>query len=102
MLPSITPYFLCALLNILNSLKEMGIPGHITCLLRNPYTGEEATVRTKHGTTNWFEIDKGIRQGCMRSSCQFNLYAKYIRQNAQLDEAQAGNKIAGRNINNLG
>ena len=77
-------------------LKEMGIPDHLTCLLRNRYTGEEATVRTKHGLTNWFEIEKGAHQGCMRSSCLFNLYAEYIRQNARLDEAQAGNKIARR------
>ena len=82
-------------------LKEMGIPDHLTCLLRNLYAGQEVTVRTGHGTTDWFQVGNGIRQGCMLSSCLFNLYAEYIMQNAGLDEAQAGIKIARRNINNL-
>ena len=82
-------------------LKEMGIPDHLTCLLRNLYTGQEATVRTGHGTTDWFKIGKGVRQGCIFSPCLFNLYAEYIMRNAGLDEAQAGIKITGRNINNL-
>ena len=79
----------------------MGIPDHLTCLLRNLYTGEEATVRNGHGTTDWLQIGKGVRQGCKLSPCLFNLYAEYIMRNAGLDEAQAGIKIAGRNINNL-
>ena len=79
----------------------MGIPDHLTCLLRNLYTGQEATVRTVHGTTDWFQIGKGVHQGCILSPCLFNLYAEYIRQNARLDEAQDGNKIAERNTNNL-
>ena len=79
----------------------MGIPGHLTCHLRNLYAGQEATVRTGHGTTDWFQIWKGIRQSCILSLCLFNLYAEYIMRNAGLDEAQAGIKIAGRNINNL-
>ena len=82
-------------------LKEMGIPGHLTCLLRNLYTGQEATVRTGHGTTDWFQIGKGVCQGCILSPCLFNLYAEYIMRNAGLEEAQAGIKIARRNINNL-
>ena len=82
-------------------LKEIGIPDLLTCLLRNLYAGQEATVRTGHGTTDWFQIGKGVCQGCILSSCLFNLYAKYIIQNARLDEAQAGIKIAGRNISNL-
>ena len=82
-------------------LKEMGIPDHLICLLRNLYAGQEATVRTGHGTTDWFQIRKGVRQGCMLSSCLFKLYAEYIMRNAGLDEAQDGIKIAGRNINNL-
>ena len=82
-------------------LKEMGIPEHLTCLLRNLYAGQEATVRTGHGTTDWFQIGKGIRQGCMLSPCLFNFYAEYIMRNAGLEKAQAGIKIAGRNINNL-
>ena len=82
-------------------LKEMGIPDHLTCLLRNLYAGQEATVGTGHRTTDWFEIGKGVCQGCILSSCLFNLYAEYIMRNARLDEAQAGIKIAGRNINNL-
>ena len=79
----------------------MGIPDHLTCLLRNLYAGQEATVRTGHGTTDWFQIRKGVQQGCILSPCLFNLYAEYIMRNAGLDEAQAGIKIAGRNINNL-
>ena len=79
----------------------MGIPDHLTCLLRNLYAGQEAIVRTRHGTTDWFQIGKGVHQGCILSPCLFNLYAKYITQNARLDEAQAGIKIAARNINNL-
>ena len=79
----------------------MGIPDHLTCLLRNLYAGLEATVRTGHGTTDWFQIGKGVRQGCILSPCLFNLYAEYIMRNAGLDEAQAGIKIAGTNINNL-
>ena len=82
-------------------LKEMGIPDHLTCLLRNLCAGQEATVRTGHGTTDWFQIGKGVRQGCILSPCFFNLYAEYIMRNTGLDEAQAGIKFAGRNINNL-
>ena len=82
-------------------LKNMAIPDHLTCLLRNMYTGQEATVRTRHGTTNWFQTRKGVHQGCILSPCLFNLYADYIMRNAGLDEAQAGNKIARRNINKL-
>ena len=82
-------------------LKEKGITDHLTCLLRNLYAGQEATVRTGHGTTHWFQIGKGVSQGCILSPCLFNLNAEYIMRNAGLDEAQAGIKIAGRNINNL-
>uniref|UniRef100_A0AC11D1B4 Uncharacterized protein n=1 Tax=Ovis aries TaxID=9940 RepID=A0AC11D1B4_SHEEP len=82
-------------------LKEMGIPDHLTCLLRNLYAGQEVTVRTGHGTTDWFQIGKAVHQGCILSPCLFNLYTEYIMRNAGLDEAQAGIKIAGRNINNL-
>ena len=82
-------------------LKEMGIQYYLTCLLRNLYAGQEATVRTGHGTTDWFQIGKGVHQGCIWSPCLFNLYAEYIMRNAGLDEAQAGIKIARRNINNL-
>ena len=82
-------------------LKEMGIPDHLTCLLRNLYAGREATVQTGHGTTDWFQIGKEIRQGCILSPCLFNLFAEYIMRNAGLEEAQAGIKIAGRNINHL-
>ena len=82
-------------------LKEMGIPDHLTRLLKNLYAGQEATVRTGHGTTDWFQIGKGVCQGCILSPCLFNLYAKYIMRNAGLEEAQAGIKIARRNINNL-
>ena len=82
-------------------LQEMGIPDHLTCLLRNLYAGQEATVRTGHGTTDWFQIRKGVLQGCILSHCLLNSYAEYIMRNAGLDEAQAGIKTAGRNINNL-
>ena len=80
-------------------IQEMGIPDHLTCLLRNPYAGQEATVRTGHGTTDWFQIGKGVHQGYILSSCLFNFYTEYIMQNARLDEAQAGIKISGRNNN---
>ena len=82
-------------------LKEMGILNHLTCLLRNLYAGLDATVRTGHGAADWFQIGKGIRKGCILSPCLFNLYAEYIMRNTGQDEAQAGIKIAGRNINNL-
>ena len=83
-------------------LKEMGIPDHLTCLLRNLYAGQEATVRSGHGTTDWFQIGKGVRQGCILSPCLFNLYAaEYIMRNAGLEETETGIKIAGRNINHL-
>ena len=82
-------------------LKEMGLPDHQTCLLSNLCAGQEATVRTGHGTTDWFQIGKGVRQGCILSPCLFNLYADYIMRSARLDEAQSGIKIAARNINNL-
>ena len=84
-----------------NSGKEMGIPDHLTCLLRNLYAGQEATVRTGHRTTDWFQIGKGVHQGCILSPCLFNLYAEYIMRNAGLDEAQAGINIARRNFSNL-
>ena len=82
-------------------LKEMGIPDHLTCLLRNLYAGQEATVRTEHGTTDWFQIGKEVHQGCTLSPYLFNLYAEYIMRNRVLEETQAGIKIAGRNISNL-
>ena len=82
-------------------LKEMGIPDHLTCLLRNLYAGREATVRTGHGTTDWFQIGKGVYQGCILSLCLFNLYVEYIMRNAGLEETQAVIKIAGKNISNL-
>ena len=82
-------------------LKEMGIPDHLACLLRNLHAGQEATVRTGHGTTDWFQIGKRVCQGCILSPCLFNFYAEYIMRNAGLDEAQAGIKVAGRNTNNL-
>ena len=84
-----------------SSYQEMGIPDHLTCLQRNLYAAQEATVRTGHGTTDWFQIGKGVHQGCMLSPCLFNSHAEYIMRNAGLDEAQAGVKIAGRDINNL-
>ena len=82
-------------------LREMGIPDHLTCLLRNLYADQEATVRTGHGTIDWFQIGKGVRQGCILSPRSFNFYAEYIMRNAGLEETQAGIQIAGRNINNL-
>ena len=82
-------------------LKEMGIPDHLTCFLRTLYAGQEETVRTGHGTTDWFQIGKGVCQGCILSLCLFNLYAEYIMRNTGLKEAQPGIKVAGRNINNL-
>ena len=82
-------------------LQEMGIPDHLTCLLRNLYAGQEAIVRTGHGTTDWFQIGKGVYQGCTLSPCLFNLYAEYSMQNARLDDSQAGIKISGKNINNI-
>ena len=81
--------------------ERMGIPDHLICLLRNLYAGQEATVRTGHGTTVWFQIGKGVCQGCIMSPCLFNLYAEYIMRNVGLEETQAGNKTAGRNLNNL-
>ena len=91
----------CFLVGYRKFAQEMGIPDHLTCLLRNLYAGQEATVRTGHGTTDWFQIGKGERQGCILSSCLFNFCAEYIMRNAGLEETQAGIKIAGRNINNL-
>ena len=82
-------------------LQEMGIPAQLTCLLRNLYAGQEATVRGRHGTTDWFQTGKGVHQGCILSPCLFNLYAVYIMRNAGLNEAEAGIKVSGRNINNL-
>ena len=87
--------------NLWKILKEMGIPDHLTCLLRNLYAGQETTVRTEHKTTDWFQIGKGVLQGCILSPCLFNLYAENFMRNAGLEEAQAGIKISGRNINNL-
>ena len=88
-------------LNCVENSKEMGISDHLTCLLRNLYAGQEATVRTGCGTTDWFQIRKGVPQGCILSPCLFNFYAEYIMRNARLDEAQAGIKMPGRNINNV-
>ena len=82
-------------------LEEMEVPVHLTCLLRNLYAGQEATVRTGHGTTDWFQIGKGVHQGCILSPCLFNFHAEYLMQNARLDESQAGISITGRNINNI-
>ena len=93
--------FDCVDHNKLWKIQEMGTPNHLTCLLRNLYAGQEATVRTGHGTTDWFRIRKGVCQGCILSPCMFNLYAEYIMRYAGLDEAQTGIKIAGRNINHL-
>ena len=95
-----TKFFVWITINC-GKFLEIGIPDHLTCLLRNVYVGQEATVRTGHGTTYWFLIGKGVCQGCMLSPCLINLYAEYIMRNAGLEEAQAGIKIAGRNINNL-
>ena len=92
---------LCGSQHTVEILKEMGIPDHLIYLLRNLYAGQEATVRTGHGTTDWFQIEKGVGQGCILSPCLFNLYTQYIVRNAGLDEAQAGIKIDRRNINNL-
>ena len=83
------------------TLKKIGIPDHLTWLLRNLYAGQEATVRSRHGTTDWFQIGKGVHQGCILSPCLFNLYTEYIMRNAGLEETQAGIKIAGRILNNL-
>ena len=83
-------------------LKETEVPDYLSCLLRNLYASQEATVRTGHGTTDWFQIEKGVHQGCILSPCLFNLYAEYIMRNTGVEEAQAGMKIEGRNINNLG
>ena len=85
----------------MESLKEMGIPDHLICLLRNLHAGQEATVRTLYGTTDWFEIEKGVQQGCLLSPCLFTLYAEHIMRNAGLDDLQGGIKIGGRNINSL-
>ena len=95
------PLTVCITINCGKFFQEMGIPDHLTCPLRNLYAGQEATVRTGHGTTDWFQIGKGVRQGCILSPCLFNLSAECIMRNAGLKEAQAGIKIAGRNINNL-
>uniref|UniRef100_A0AC11D5K1 Uncharacterized protein n=2 Tax=Ovis aries TaxID=9940 RepID=A0AC11D5K1_SHEEP len=96
-----TPLAVWITINCGKILQEMEIPDHLTFLLRNLYAGQEATVRTGHGTTDWFQIGKGVHQGCILSPCLFNLYAEYIMRNARLEEAQVGIKIAGRNINNL-
>ena len=97
-----TPVFDCVNYNkTWKILQEMGIPDYLTCLLRNLYVGQEATVRTGHGTTDWFQIGKGVRQGCILSPCLFNSYAEYIMRNPAVEEAQAGIKFVGRNINNL-
>ena len=93
--------FDCVDHNKLENSERNGIPDHLTCLLRNLYAGQEATVRTGHGTTDWFQIGKGVCQGCILSPCLFNLHAEYIMKNTGLEEAQAGIKIAGRNINNF-
>ena len=94
-------YSLSPLLAVYKTLQEMGIPDHLTCLLRNLYAGQEATVRTGHGTTDWFQIGKGVHQVCILSPCLYNLYAEYLMRNAGQEEAQAGIKIARRNISNL-
>ena len=93
--------FDCVITTNWKILQEMGILDHLTCLLRNLFAGQEATARTGHGTTDWFQIGKGVRQGCILSPCLFNFYAEHIMRNAGLEETQAGIKIAGRNINNL-
>ena len=87
--------------NLWKALRDMGVPDQLTCLLRNLYVDQEATVRILHGTMDWFKTGKEVRQGCILSPCLFNFYAEYVMQNAGLDESQAGIKIAGRNINNL-
>ena len=95
------PLAVWIIINLWKILKEMGILDHLTCLLRNLYAGQEATVRTGHGITDWFRIRKGVHQGCILSPCLLNLYAEYIMRNTGLEDTQAGIKIAGRNINNL-
>ena len=95
------PKPLCGSQQTVENFKEMGIPDLLTCLLRNPCVHQDATVRTRHGTIDWFQVGKGVHQGCILSACLFNLHAEYIMKNARLDEAQPGIKIAGRNINNL-
>ena len=100
-LPTAKPLTVWITKKLWKILKKMGIPDHLTCLLRNLYAGQEATVRTGHGTEDWFQIGKGVHQGCILSPCLFNLYAEYIMRNVGLEEAQAGIKISGRNINNL-
>ena len=99
--PLTVSVFLCVCVCVWKILQEMGIPDHLTCLLRNLYAGQEAIARTGHGTADWFQVGKGVCQGCILSPCLFNLYAEYIMRNAGLEEAQAGIKTAGRNINNL-
>ena len=96
-----TPKSLCGSQQTVENSKKMGIPDHLTCLLRNLYAGQEATVKTGHGTMNWIHIRKGEHQGCISVPCLFNLHADYIMRNARLDEVQTGIKVAGRNINNL-
>ena len=96
-----TKAFDCVDHNNLEILKDLGIPDHLTCFLRNLNVGQEATVRTRHGTMNWFKIGKGVHQGCILLLCLFNLHAEYIMRNARLNEEQAGIKVVGRNINNL-
>ena len=98
---TVKPLTVCIKTKLWKILKEMGMPDHLTCLLRNLYAGQEATVRIGHGTTDLFQIGKEVCQGCILSPCLINLYAEYIMQNARLDKAQAGINIAGRNINNL-
>ena len=93
--------WLCCSWQTWKALREIGIPDHLTCLLRNLYLGQEATVRTLYGTTDWFKIEKGVRQGCLLSPCLFNPYAEYIMKNARLNELQMGFKIGGRSINSL-
>ena len=95
------PLTLLITINCVKNLKEMGIPDHLACLLRNLYAGQETTDRTGHGKTDWFQIGKGVHQGCILSPCLFNFYAEYIMRNAGLEEAQDGIKIARKNINNL-
>ena len=97
-MPSLLPHDLC---HGQSSSRWLPAPDHLTCLLRNLYAGQEATIRTGHGTTDWFQTEKGVRQGCILSPCLFNLYAVYIMRNTGLEEGQAGIKIAGRNINNF-
>ena len=100
-LPTLKPFDCIDHHELWKILKEVGTPDHLTGLLRNLYAGQEATVRTRHGITDWFQIGKGVCQGCILSPCLFNLYAEYIMRNARLDESQAGIKMTGRNINSL-